>query len=218
MTHELPPMHYSYDALEPHIDARTMEIHYTKHHQTYVDKLNLALEGHPELQKKTAEELIKDLTAVPEKIREAVRNHGGGHANHSFFWPIMEKDVELSGRIEDAIVSRFGSFDQFKTEFSNAAMGRFGSGWAWLVLTSTPDVHGRDESSLDNTSKLEIVSTPNQDNPITRGKIPVLGIDVWEHAYYLKYQSKRADYIAAWFNVINWEKVNEHFTKPGKHK
>jgi len=191
-------MPYSYDALEPYIDAKTMEIHYTKHHQTYVDKLNAALEGHPNLQSRTVEELIKGLNSVPEAIRTAVRNHGGGHANHSFFWPIMKKDIPFKGPISQAIEAKWGSFDKFKQEFSNSAITRFGSGWAWLVL---------------NKSQLEIISTPNQDSPLTEGKAPVLGIDVWEHAYYVKYLWNRAEYVKNWWNVVNWDKVNEHFKK-----
>ncbi len=196
--HTLPELPYDYNALEPYIDEQTMRIHHTKHHQTYIDKLNIALEGHTELQAKTAEDLIKNLNVVPEAIRTAVRNHGGGHANHSFFWPIMKNDKQVAeGEISDAINKKFGSFDKFKEMFSNSSATLFGSGWAWLSVASD--------------GSLEIVTTPNQDNPLTQTKIPVLGIDVWEHAYYLKYQNKRADYIAAWFNVINWEKVDEHF-------
>ncbi|MEK6822274.1 MAG: superoxide dismutase [Nanoarchaeota archaeon] len=196
--HELPKLSYSYDALEPHIDAKTMEIHHTKHHQTYVDKLNAALKDHPDLQKKTAEELLKDLNAVPEAIRGAVRNHGGGHVNHAFFWQSLKKDVKCSGKIAEAIDQKWGSFDTFKTEFTNAALNRFGSGWAWLV---------------SHQGHLEIVSTANQDSPLTDGKTPLLGIDVWEHAYYLKYQWKRADYVNAFFNVIDWHKVDENLAK-----
>ncbi len=200
--HELPKLPYAYNALEPHIDARTMEIHYTKHHQAYVDKLNAALEKHPELFDKKVEELLADnLKSVPEDIKTAVRNHGGGHVNHSLFWEWMtgnKKDNEFKGKIADAIKKEFGSFDEFKTKFSDAALGRFGSGWAWLAL---------------HNGKLEIYSTANQDSPLMEGKQPLLGLDVWEHAYYLKYQNKRADYISAFWNVVNWKKVNELFEK-----
>lgn len=192
----MPSLPYGYDALEPYIDAKTMEIHYTKHHQTYVDKLNAALEGQGDLQGKSVEELIKELESIPESIRTAVRNHGGGHANHSFFWPILKKEVQLAGEIAEAINSKFGSFDKFKEEFSKAATGLFGSGWAWLVASN---------------GQLEIIATPNQDSPLSQGKTPVLGIDVWEHAYYLKYQNRRPEYVEAFFNVINWDKINEHF-------
>ena len=199
--HTLPKLAYAYDALEPFIDAKTMEIHYTKHHQGYVDKLNLALEKHPELQNKTAEELIADLNAIPEDIRAAVRNQGGGHVNHSFFWPLLKKGTEPKGEVFQAINKKFGSFDKFKEEFKSAATAVFGSGWAWLV------VNGKKE--------LEIVKTSNQDNPISQGMDPVLGLDVWEHAYYLKYQNKRPDYVDAFWNVVNWEKVNENYLKSG---
>jgi Fe-Mn family superoxide dismutase len=196
MAHTLPKLEYAYDALEPYIDARTMEIHYTQHHQTYVDKLNAAIKGNAALEKAGVEQLIRSLNEVPDNIRPAVRNHGGGHVNHSFFWPTLKKGVKAGGPAVDAIGRKFGSFDKFKEDFSNAAALLFGSGWAWLVL---------------NKGELEIMSTPNQDSPISQGKHPILGIDVWEHAYYLKYQNRRPEYIAAFFNVINWEKVNEHF-------
>lgn len=196
--HKLEPLPYSYDSLEPFIDAKTMEIHHGKHHQTYVDKLNAALEKYPELQKKEINELLKSLDKIPEEIRNAVRNNGGGHANHSFFWPLLKKNVKFEGGIADAIKKRFGSFDKFKEEFSNATMNRFGSGWAWLVL---------------DKGRLEIVSSANQDNPLSDGKIPILTLDVWEHAYYLKYQNRRNEYIDAFFNVINWKKTNENFLK-----
>jgi Fe-Mn family superoxide dismutase len=196
MAHTLPKLEYAYDALEPYIDARTMEIHYTKHHQTYVDKLNAAIKGNAALEKAGVEQLIRNLNEVPENIRTAVRNHGGGHVNHSFFWPTLKKGGKASGPAVDAIARKFGSFDKFKEDFSNAAALLFGSGWAWLAL---------------NKGELEIVTTPNQDSPISQGRIPILGIDVWEHAYYLKYQNRRPEYIAAFFNVINWDKVNEHF-------
>ena len=196
MPHTLPALPYSYDALEPHFDAQTMTIHHTKHHQTYVDKLNAALTGHPDLEKKSVEELLSNLNAVPENIRTAVRNHGGGHQNHSFWWPMLKKDVAAKGDIIQAIEGKFSSLDKFKEQFSTAAANLFGSGWAWLVVSG---------------GQLEVVATPNQDNPISQGKKPVLGIDVWEHAYYLKYQNRRPDYIKTFFNVINWEKVNEYY-------
>jgi Fe-Mn family superoxide dismutase len=201
MSHTLPKLDYAYDALEPYFDARTMEIHHTKHHQTYIDKLNAALKGHGTLETISVEKLIRDLNTVPEAIRTAVRNHGGGHANHSFFWPILKKGVKAAGPAVDAIAKKFGSFDQFKEVFSSSAALIFGSGWAWLAV---------------NAGELEIVTTPNQDSPVSQGKIPILGIDVWEHAYYLKYQNRRPEYIAAFFNVINWEKVNEHYTAARK--
>ena len=193
MTHSLPELGYDYDALEPFIDAKTMEIHHTKHHQTYVDKLNAALDGHDDLAGLDVNELISDLGKVPEKIRPAVRNHGGGHSNHSFFWPLLKKEVALGGAVQEAIDRDFGSFDAFKTEFSNKATLLFGSGWTWVVA---------------DQGKLSIVTTPNQDSPVNDGKTPVLGLDVWEHAYYLKYQNRRPDYINAFFDIINWEKVN----------
>jgi Fe-Mn family superoxide dismutase len=177
-----------------------MEIHHTKHHQTYVDKLNAALEGDKSLQKASAEDLLKDLNSVPENIRTAVRNHGGGHTNHSFWWQMLRKDVRYSGEIAKAIDSKFGSYDDFKDKFSETAALLFGSGWTWLVFCN---------------GELEIMSTPNQDSPLSLGKTPILGIDVWEHAYYLKYQNRRPDYISAFFNVINWEQVNEHFKAAG---
>ncbi|MDP3987388.1 MAG: superoxide dismutase [Nanoarchaeota archaeon] len=198
MVHQLPELGYGYDALEPFIDAHTMEIHYTKHHQTYVDKLNAALEKYPELGDKSAGELISDLDSVPEEIRNAVRNHGGGHVNHTFFWQILKKDVEAKGEIVEAIKEKFGSLEEFKEKFKETALGVFGSGWAWLVF---------------NDGELEIVAMKNQDSPLSEGMIPLLGIDVWEHAYYLKYQNKRPDYIDAFFNVINWEKVDENLLR-----
>jgi len=194
MAHELPELPYEYDALEPHIDAKTMEIHHTKHHAGYVKKLNAAIEG-TELEGKSVEELIKDLDSVPEDIRTAVRNNGGGHVNHTLFWSILSPEKkELAGRIVDGINSDFGSFDSFKEKFSDAAAKRFGSGWAWLVVSD---------------GKLEITSTANQDSPLSEGKTPILGLDVWEHAYYLNYQNRRPDYIEAFFNIINWDKVND---------
>ncbi len=196
MSHTLPELGYSYDALEPFFDAKTMEIHHTKHHQTYIDKLNTALGDFPDFQKHSAEELVRKLDTVPEAIRTAVRNHGGGHANHSFFWPQLKKNVTFGGEVADAVKKKFGGFDQFKQEFSNKAALLFGSGWTWLVA---------------DDSGLSVVTTANQDNPLSQGKTPVLGLDVWEHAYYLKYQNRRPEYIEAFFNVINWDKVNEHY-------
>lgn len=196
MSHRLPVLPYAYDALEPFFDARTMEIHHTKHHQTYVDKLNAALAGQAAFGDYSAERLISNLAEIPENIRNAVRNHGGGHANHSFFWPMLKKDVTASGPVIEAITRQFGSFEDFKEKFSSSAALLFGSGWAWLV---------REGSSL------AIMTTANQDSPLSSGKKPVLGIDVWEHAYYLKYQNRRPEYIEAFFHVINWEKVNEYF-------
>lgn len=196
MNHTLPKLPYAYDALEPYIDARTMEIHHTKHHQTYIDKLNAAVKGHQELETLSAKQLIRNLSETPETIRTAVRNHGGGHVNHSFFWPLLKKDIAPAGPVIDAIKRKFGSFDEFKESFSNAAGLLFGSGWAWLAI---------------DRGELTIVTTANQDNPMSQGHKPVLGLDVWEHAYYLRYQNRRAEYIAAFFNVINWDKVNEHF-------
>jgi len=196
MSHKLPELPYAYNALEPYFDAQTMEIHYTKHHQTYVDKLNAALEKHSDLQNKSVEDLLRDLNSVPESIRTAVRNHGGGHFNHSFLWPMLRKETRYGGAVADAINSSFGSFDSFKEKFSNSAALLFGSGWAWLVWSN---------------NELQIVTTANQDNPLSQGKIPILGIDVWEHAYYLKYQNRRPEYVSAFFNVINWDTVNEYF-------
>ncbi|BBO68563.1 superoxide dismutase [Mn] [Desulfosarcina alkanivorans] len=194
MNHTLPGLPYAYDALEPFIDARTMEIHHTRHHQTYVDKLNAALEGHEALHDKTAEALLKDLDAVPEGIRTAVRNHAGGHANHAFWWPMLKKEVPFSGPVAEAVTRQFGSYEKFKDAFSSTAALLFGSGWVWLAL---------------DRGKLEIVATPNQDSPVSRGKTPVMGIDVWEHAYYLKYQNRRPAYIDAFFKVVDWERVND---------
>lgn len=192
----LPDLPYEYDALEPHIDKETMNIHHTKHHNTYVTKLNDALSGHEELASKSIEEILADLNQVPESIRTAVRNNGGGHANHKLFWTLLSPNGggKPSGALAEDINATFGSFEKFQEEFAAAGAGRFGSGWAWLVV---------------NNEKLEITSTPNQDTPISDGKAPVLGLDVWEHAYYLKYQNKRPDYIAAFWNVVNWDKVND---------
>ena len=195
MAYTLPKLNYSYDALKPHIDARTMEIHYTKHHQAYIDNLNKAIKGKADLESKSIEELISDLKAVPEDIRTIVRNNGGGHANHSLFWNVIGPKAggEPVGEVASDIRQAFGSFDVFKEKFALAAMTRFGSGWAWL--------------SVSKDGKLEISSTANQDSPMMEGKTPLLGIDVWEHAYYLHYQNRRADYIAAFWNVVNWEEV-----------
>jgi superoxide dismutase, Fe-Mn family len=197
----LPPLPYAYDALEPHIDARTMEIHHDKHHAAYVANLNKAVAGWPEMPdpgKKSVADLLKDLNAIPEKIRPAVRNNGGGHYNHSLFWQMMKKDGggQPVGELARAIDSGYGSFSNFKTQFAEAATKVFGSGWAWLILQD---------------GKLAIQGTPNQDSPISSGATPLLGLDVWEHAYYLKYQNKRADYIAAWWNVVNWDFAAEQF-------
>ena len=199
MAHELPDLSYGYDALEPHIDARTMEIHHSKHHATYVNKLNAALESHGDLQKKSVEDLISDLDRVPDAIRTAVRNHGGGHANHSLFWQVMSGSGggEPAGDLAAALKTAFGDFATFKQQFSDAAAARFGSGWAWLVLAK---------------GKLAVESAANQDSPLMGGKTPLLGLDVWEHAYYLKYQNRRPDYVQAWWNVVNWEEVTKRFT------
>jgi len=198
MAHELPALPYAYDALEPHVDAQTMEIHHGKHHAAYVNNLNKAIEGHATAEQKSIGELIADLDAVPQAIRTAVRNNGGGHFNHSLFWKLMQKGGggEPAGELAEAINSTFGSFDEFKTRFSQAGATRFGSGWAWLSV--------RD-------GKLEVESTPNQDNPVMNGGKPILGLDVWEHAYYLKYQNRRPDYIQAWWSTINWRAVEENF-------
>jgi Fe-Mn family superoxide dismutase len=195
MAHQLPALPYSPDALEPHIDAQTMQIHHGKHHQTYVTNLNGALDKHAELHNKTLDDLLRNLNSVPEDIRTAVRNNGGGHWNHTQFWKWMAPNAggAPTGDVANGINAAFGSFDKFKEQFQAAGLGRFGSGWAWLV---------------DNKGKLEITSTPNQDNPLMDGKKAILGVDVWEHAYYLKYQNRRADYLAAWWNVVNWPEVN----------
>lgn len=198
MAYELPQLPYAYDALEPHIDKETMNIHHTKHHNTYVTNLNNAVSGKADLENKSVEELISNMDAVPEEIRTAVRNNGGGHANHTFFWQILSPNGggNPSGALAQAIDSKFGSFDAFKEEFAKAAAGRFGSGWAWLVVDS---------------GELAITSTPNQDSPLMEGKTPVLGLDVWEHAYYLNYQNRRPDYVQAFWNVVNWEEVSKRF-------
>ncbi|MHC5292431.1 superoxide dismutase [Listeria welshimeri] len=198
MTYELPKLPYTYDALEPNFDKETMEIHYTKHHNTYVTKLNEAVANHPELASKPVEELVANLDSVPEDIRGAVRKHGGGHANHTLFWSILSPNGggAPTGNLKAAIESEFGTFDEFKEKFNAAAAARFGSGWAWLVV---------------NNGKLEIVSTANQDSPLSDGKTPVLGLDVWEHAYYLKFQNRRPEYIDTFWNVINWDEANKRF-------
>lgn len=198
MSYSLPDLPYAYDALEPHIDAKTMEIHHTKHHQAYISKANAALEGHSDLAAKSIEDLMSDLSAVPEDIRGAIRNNGGGHANHSLFWTVMSPNGggAPSGDLAADIDSTFGSLDAFKEQFSNAAATRFGSGWAWL--------------SVDG-GKLVVESTPNQDTPLSEGHTPILGLDVWEHAYYLNYQNRRPDYISAFFNVINWDEVAKRY-------
>ncbi|WP_316572012.1 superoxide dismutase [Neobacillus sp. YIM B06451] len=200
MAFELPQLPYAYDALEPHIDKETMNIHHTKHHNTYVTNLNNALEGNEELLSKTVEEVISNLDAVPESARTAVRNNGGGHANHSLFWQILSPNGggEPSGDLADAINSKFGSLESFKEEFAKAATTRFGSGWAWLVV---------------NNGALEITSTPNQDSPLMEGKTPILGLDVWEHAYYLKYQNRRPEYINSFWNVVNWDEVTKRYSE-----
>ncbi len=201
MAFTLPPLPYAYDALEPHIDKETMTIHHDKHHAAYVDKLNAALEGQSDLASRSVEEIISNLDAVPENVRTAVRNNGGGHANHTLFWEIMTPggSKEPVGELADAIKSSFGSFEDFKKKFNDAGATRFGSGWAWLVKTKD--------------GKIDVISTPNQDNPLMEGHQPILGNDVWEHAYYLKYQNRRPDYLAAWWNVVNFDKVAEQFKK-----
>ena len=196
MAQSLPPLPYPTDALEPHIDKQTMEIHHGKHHAAYVTNLNAALKKHPELQSKSVEDLLRNLNTVPEDIRTAVRNNGGGHVNHTMFWQIMGPRAggAPTGAIADAITGSFGSFDAFKEQFTKAGIGRFGSGWAWVI---------------DQGGKLAIESTANQDSPLMEGKKAVFGLDVWEHAYYLKYQNRRPDYIGAWWNVVNWAEINK---------
>lgn len=198
MAFTLPSLPYDFNALEPHIDARTMEIHHGKHHQAYVNNLNAAIEKHPELAGKSLEDLLKDLNAVPEDIRTAVRNNGGGHFNHSLFWEVMSPNGggEPTGALADAINKAFGDFATFKEKFAAAAAGQFGSGWAWLIKEG---------------DGVAIAATPNQDNPISNGKTAILGVDVWEHAYYLNYQNRRPDYVGAWWNVVNWEEVAKRF-------
>ncbi|HYT69965.1 MAG TPA: superoxide dismutase [Gemmatimonadales bacterium] len=194
----LPPLPYDFAALEPHIDTQTMQIHHGKHHQAYINNLNAALDKHPELYQKALEDLLRGTNSVPEDIRTAVRNNAGGHHNHSLFWTVMSPKGggEPSGPLADAITQTFGSFVKFKEQLSTAAATRFGSGWAWLAVVG---------------GKLEVISTPNQDSPLMDGKVPILGLDVWEHAYYLKYQNRRPDYIAAWWNVVNWPEVQKRF-------
>jgi superoxide dismutase, Fe-Mn family len=200
MTYQLPDLPYDYSALEPHIDARTMEIHHTKHHKTYVDKLNAAIEGHSDLEYDNVDDLLKNFDKVPEDIKGPVRNHGGGHSNHSLFWTVMGPDGggEPSGNVASAIDDAFGSYKEFHDKFTTAATNHFGSGWAWLVLDG---------------GKLDVISLPNQDSPLITGKTPILGLDVWEHAYYLKYQNKRPDYIEAWWNTINWSGVEQRLNR-----
>ena len=201
MAFTLPPLPYGFDALEPHIDAATMKVHYDGHHAAYVNNLNKALESAPDLQNKSVEDLLaNNLAAVPDSIKTAVRNNGGGHANHTMFWVIMGPNAggQPSGQLADAINSKFSSFETFKEKFNAAALGRFGSGWAWLVKKG---------------NNLDIVSTANQDSPILDGQYPVMGLDVWEHAYYLKYQNRRAEYVAAWWNAVNWREVEKRFAQ-----
>lgn len=201
--HSVPALTYRFDALEPHIDAQTMEIHHDKHHAAYVTNLNKALESHPDLAAKDLEDLLRGIQQVPEGIRTAVRNHGGGHHNHSLFWTVMAPGAggEPTGELAAAIAASFGSFDSFKERLTAAAAGQFGSGWGWLVVSD---------------GKLEILARPNQDSPLMEGKVPILGVDVWEHAYYLKYQNRRPDYLSAWWNTINWPAVAGRFaaTRP----
>lgn len=198
MAYELPALPYPYTALEPHVDARTMEIHHTKHHQAYINNVNKALEAHPDLAAKPIDDLMRGLSSVPESIRTVVRNNGGGHSNHALFWTVMAPKAggEPGGEVGAAIASTFGSFGDFKTQFANAAATRFGSGWAWL--------------SVDK-GKLVVESTPNQDTPLSEGRTPILGLDVWEHAYYLHYQNRRPDYVSAFWNVVNWSEVARRF-------
>jgi len=198
MAFELPQLPYAYDALEPNIDKETMNIHHTKHHNTYVTNLNNALEGNEDLLSKSVEEVISNLDSVPEAARTAVRNNGGGHANHSLFWQVISPNGGgvPAGELADAINSKFGSFESFKEEFAKAATTRFGSGWAWLAV---------------NNGELEVTSTPNQDSPLMEGKTPILGLDVWEHAYYLKYQNRRPEYISSFWNVVNWDEVSKRY-------
>jgi Fe-Mn family superoxide dismutase len=196
MAHSLPPLPYSFNALEPHLDAQTMQIHHGKHHQAYITNLNAALEKYPELQSKSVEDLLKNISSVPEDIRTAVRNNGGGHVNHTMFWQIMSPNGggAPTGAIADAINSRFGGFDNFKEQMNKAGAARFGSGWVWLVSSG---------------GALAVESTANQDSPLMEGKTPIFGIDVWEHAYYLKYQNRRPDYLNAWWNIVNWDEINK---------
>jgi len=199
MAYELPPLPYPSNALEPHIDAKTMEIHHDKHHQAYITNANKALEGHPDLAAKPVDELLADLNKIPESVRTVLRNNAGGHSNHTFFWKIIGPNAggTPKGKLAEAINSTFGGFDQFKEELQKAAIGRFGSGWAWLVV--------------NKEGKLQITSTANQDTPISDGLKPVIGVDVWEHAYYLLYQNRRPDYLKAWWNVVNWSQAEKNF-------
>jgi Fe-Mn family superoxide dismutase len=199
MAFEVPPLPYPYDALEPHIDKETMTLHHDKHHAAYVTNLNAAIEKHPELASRSADDLLRDLNAVPEDIRTAVRNNGGGHVNHTMFWTIMgpKRGGEPTGALADAIKGAFGDFEAFKKLFNDTGTKQFGSGWVWLV-------RGKD-------GKLTVISSPNQDNPMSSGLVPIMGNDVWEHAYYLKYQNRRAEYLAAWWNVVNWDAVASRF-------
>jgi Fe-Mn family superoxide dismutase len=199
MAYELPPLPYPTNALEPHIDAKTMEIHHDKHHQAYITNANNALKDHPDLAAKPVDELIANLSQVPESIRTAVRNNAGGHSNHSFFWKIMAPNAggTPKGKLADAITATFGSIDAFKEKFQAAGAGRFGSGWAWLVV--------------NKEGNLEVISTPNQDSPIMDGLKPVIGLDVWEHSYYLLYQNRRPDYLKAWWNVVSWDQAEQNF-------
>jgi len=196
--YSLPDLPYGYDALEPHIDAKTMEIHHTKHHQTYVDKLNAAIEGKDDLYFENVDDLLRNFSKVPKDVQTPVRNHGGGHSNHSLFWTVLSGDGggEPSGAVADAIKDAFGSFKEFQEKFNTAAANQFGSGWAWLVV---------------DAGKVDVISSANQDSPLMEGRTPILGLDVWEHAYYLKYQNKRPEYIEAFWNVVNWEEVNRRF-------
>jgi Fe-Mn family superoxide dismutase len=199
MPYQLPALPYAFDALEPHIDAKTMEIHHDKHHATYVNKLNEALASHPDLGSKAVEDLLRGFDQIPEQIRGAVRNHGGGHANHSLFWQVMGPGGggNPSGELADALQQAFGSFEGFKEKLTNAAANQFGSGWGWLVASG---------------GKLDVIARPNQDSPLMEGKTPLLGVDVWEHAYYLKYQNRRPDYLAAWWNTVNWPEVAKRYS------
>jgi Fe-Mn family superoxide dismutase len=203
MAFEVPPLPYPYEALEPHIDAQTMHLHHDKHHQAYVDNFNAAVEKAPELKNKSAEDILRNLNSVPEAVRTAVRNNGGGHVNHSMFWRIMGPNAggEPTGAIADAIKSTFGDFNAFKEKFNDAGVKQFGSGWAWLV---------------QGNGGLQIISTPNQDSPLSQGLFPIMGNDVWEHAYYLKYQNRRAEYLKAWWNVVNWNEVNARLQQAKK--
>ena len=203
MAHEVPPLPYDYSALEPHIDEQTMHLHHDKHHQAYVTNLNAAIEKHPDLGKHSAEDLLRNLNAVPEDVRTTVRNNGGGHVNHSMFWAIMKPNGggAPTGAIADQIKKDFGSFDDFKKQFNETTAKQFGSGWGWLIWEG---------------GKLKVTTTPNQDNPLSQGHFPILGNDVWEHAYYLKYQNRRPDYLAAWWNTVNWDEVNKRFAQAKK--